>query len=1679
MARFEANVAAIRVSQQLAVEGRAATAAEHAVLARYSSWGAVPQVFDESKPEWAERRAELRSVLSEREYDAARRTTINAHYTSPQYVGAIWAALEQLGFDGGRVLEPGSGLGTFIGLAPQNANMVGVELDPTTAAISRALYPHADIRTESFADTKVPEGTFDATVGNVPFADVSLHDPVHNPDGHSMHNHFILKSLALTRPGGMVAVLTSSFTLDARNSAAREAMSASADLVGAVRLPSGAHRATAGTDAVTDLLILRKREADEPPLDRSWETVVAQEVDGGTVHLNSYFVAHPEQVLGQLQVGRSLYGADRMMVHTHDLAGIGGQLQNALGRVVDEAHLRDLRFTERAGDVPELAAPELTNLWDGTIVERDGEFQIARDGVFEPFPVAVKRVDEVRELLALRDGARELLAMEHRQAEDTSELREARAQLRKQYHAYVDEYGPINRFTLQRTGHYEPLMDEITGEPVLDADGKQVPDHDSPRMSRRTPPAMARFRHDPYAPLVMALEQFDDQTQEARPAQILLERVVAPRQIAEVADTPAEALALSLDRVGRVDVDVVAELLNVEPDQARTALTGLVYENPATGELETEPEYLSGDVRTKLDVAREAALTDDRFAAHVAALERVQPEDIPIEHIEARLGAVWISPEIHQEFLRELLQDRNVIVENPLPGKWYVRGGTWGTRATEEWGTERRPAGKIAQAAMEQRPILVEDKEQQPDGSTKMVTNTVETVAAQEKVEAMQNRFTEWVWEKPERAQALHAQYNRQFNSIALRDYSTAGDYLSLPGLSETYTLAPHQRAAVARMIAEPTVGLFHQVGAGKTLEMIVGATELKRMGMINKPLFVVPNHMLEQFTREWLHAYPSAMILAAGSKDVSVAKRQAFIARAAMNEWDGVIMTQEAFKLIALSPDFEREYLERQVDELRASLEAATGENRWSVKSIEKAVLNMENRLTTLLDKDTDDGLTFESMGVDYLVVDEAHQYKNLQTKSNISDASITGSQAATDLHMKLEYLRSQNGERVATLATATPLANSITEAHVMQRYLRPDLLEQSGCTSFDGWAATFGATVTELEIGPAGGFRQKTRFARFQNVPEMMRMWHTFADVKTSADLKLPTPDIAPRRTDGEREVETVVIQPTPELETYIDDIAKRAEKVGRGDVARSEDNMLLISTDGRKAALDMRLIDPAIAPTALTKLDAVAERVLEHWEANRDNVYVDGRTGEESPVRGSLQLVFSDLGTPNPDRWDAYTELKAKLVEGGIPSDKVRFMHEAKNDQEKATLFSAARSGHVSVLIGSTLKMGVGTNVQDRITALHHVDCPWRPADIEQREGRAIRRHNQNSEVSLFRYVVEGSFDAYSWQTVARKAVFINQVMTGRIDSREIEDIGGMALSAGAAKAAASGDPLVLEHAELDAAYQKLRRAELAYHRAQASLGLTVSSKGGLVAVLEEERGQLQAAIPRTQSVAGDAFRITIGEQVYTSRSDAAQALGMWAITHIREWKRNREDGVQLGELAGHDLMIKRGEDRQTTDWRLEPTAEIWLRDVPRSSARLTESELVEATVGTIRTLENRTTNMAVNLGRVESELHSARVELAAAEERYGQPFAKADELAETKRALDDVTRRVRAGRAERNAPAGRDVPAPTADERRAALAGDAVAPPMTGAALKQQLEGAASRGGRGPVEPPTTPQRGPRL
>lgn len=1599
--RLDANLEALRTLRDLQESGRPASAEDQAKLARWSGWGSLPNVFKEPPPagKFADAQAELRDLLTPEEFAAARRTTRNAHYTDAALVGAIWEAVRGLGFNGGEVLEPGSGSGTFMGMVPEHlapgTHVTGVELDPITAAIAQALYPNHDVRAESFADTRTRDGAFDAAIGNVPFSDTKLVDPEYNPGRrHNMHNHFILKSLRMTRPGGLGAFITSRYTMDSMSPAAREEMAELADLVGAVRLPSGAHEKAAGTSVVTDLLVFRRREPDTPyaglPFHDARRVTLGD--DDREVSLNSYFLDNPDMVLGEMVMGSGQKDAFRVR-GPRDAAPA---LREALDKVVDRARAMGLTQTPGQRPRPTFAVTGEQRAPEGYLrALPDGTFTRTERGMEVPYEVPTTQRDELRQLLQLRDTSMALVEAEASSGDDTPQMKRLREDLNETYDRYVAEFGPVSRYTETRRAPKAGDDEDVEEE----------------RVTRRRP-AQGGFRGDPFSAAVRALENYDPVSGTATKVDLFHRRTITPRTPRDRADNAADALAITLDQFGEVDLTNIAELLNTDEASARDALGTRVFDEPGSGRLVSAAEYLSGNVRTKLDAARLAAAEDPTFAPNVEALERVLPPDLTPVDINAKMGVGWIEPAYVQQFLRETLRDPTLTVERSHGNNWKVEGRKTTSAATTEWGIRERSAIDLAQDILGQKPITVTI-----DGKP----NQDKTEQAQAKARELADRFSEWVWQDPDRQRDLLETYNRRFNSLVLRSYD--GAEMELPGLSrEGFYAYPHRYAAVARILAEPSVGLWHEVGAGKTTVMVIAAMEMRRLGLVQKPAIVVPNHMLDQMTSEFLERYPQARVLAIGSDDLKNdkdgEKRREIVAKAATGDWDAVILTQGAFKRIPVSSDTERDYLASEVEPLRRSaarrraevveevaaanpgatpaelekLVSEALENDPTVKDLEGLTEKAEQRIKEQVGgTDRDPGLTFERTGIDYLFVDEAHTYKNLRTSSSIQGMGIPGSQIATDLHMKLHHLRSRN-DRVATLATATPIANSVSEAYTMMRYLRPDLLEDMRIETFDEFAANFGEVTSRLEVAPTGGLRQHSRFAKFVNMPELLRPWLVASDVKTADDLKhiVKTPDLVERvDADGNRTraPETVVVPPSAELQQFMETLVARARSIPYPP-EKGGDNMLKITGEGRAAALDLQMVGRDTDEP--TKLDVAAGRIAAIYERNKDRVYTD-RAGNPTGTPGALQLVFSDIGVPDGGTdFSAYDALRDKLAERGIPRSKVRFMHEANTDQEKAELFAAARDGRISVLIGSTAKMGVGTNVQDRAVALHHLDVPWRPADVQQREGRIVRQGNKNPEVEVIRYVTEQSFDAYIWQAVATKARFINQVMRGRLDVREMDDVGDFALSATEVTALGTGNRWLIEHADASAELTRLQRARRNHEADQRNITRRIADGEADLTRTGQLIAQLDEAIPK-RAAKGSKFRMTLAGSAYQDRSQAQEQLR----------KQVRSAGsapAVIGEFRGFPLRARRTE----AGFSVELVGVPGSVDVRRGN--LDSTDIIGDLQNALGRMERTRARQVARLGEVRQDIEALRA-------RAGTPFRDEDALEEARQRFEQVDRNLR--------------------------------------------------------------------
>lgn len=1666
-AKANANLAALRVLRATQNGSRPPTADESAVLARWAGWGALPEIFDDVRTEWADQRAQLRALLSDAEWKAAALTTLNAHYTSAEVISAMWAAVVALGFTGGRVLEPGCGSGNFIGLAPDlPLDLVGVELDPITAAIAAALYPHADIRAQGFEDTNLAPDSFDLVVGNVPFAKLALHDPLHNRARHSVHNHFIIKALRFTRPGALMAVLTSRYTLDSRNPAARREMAELADLVGAVRLPNGAMQRAAGTQAIMDLLILRRREGAPNLFATPWASLSTVPCGGDTptVTINEYFGAHRDHVLGTIETDQGMYGKDELVVRS--AGDLSPALTTALADIVAaglDAGLgwkAPLRPTVKAAGpsrpAKQVTAPKVATVpqhgrrivipppprKEGTVLTTDGDtgFGIVRYGSIEAFtPTPKGSVAEVTALVQLRDIVAALLEAQASSGDDSafSDFQEA---LNQAYDDYVGRFGPISRFSTRPTGRIAHCCPLCVHEWILGAKdhaptacpacGEPYTDEGTPRMARIMPP-MGGFRAaDPDFPALLALEIFDPETQTAHKAPIFTTRVVAPRSHAEAAETAQDALSMCLDQYGDVRLDRIAELLGVDVDEARQQLGDLVWEDPIGHMLVTAAAYLSGNIRTKLAEARLAALDDPRFNAHVAALEEVLPADLATTEIDARLGCTWIDADDVRNFLVEALgapDDHTSVGHVALTATWNVGIPAWertSVSLASTWGTTRCDAGHLVQFSLNQQPATVYDSYKDGSGKDVKVLNVEETMKAREKQEAVEECFSTWIWSDPDRAKRLARIYNDRFNSTVLPVFD--GAHLSLPGLSADMVgrVHPHQLNSIWRGISSPTLGLFHPVGAGKTLVMCAMGMEMRRLGLIAKPVYVVPNHMLEQFTAEFIRHYPLARVLMATKEQTTAANRKEFVARCAMGDWDGIVITASAFERIPLSDETKAEFLDTKMAALEAAIrEQEEQSGRASTKRMQLSLKKLVERHKRLLAEERkDNGVRFEATGIDYIFYDEAHYAKNMSFPSHIQGVGGDGSQRAEDLEAKVTWLRTQHGERVVCLATATPVANTLAEIFVMQRYLQPDALHEAKIYEFDAWAATFGRTINQIELSPDGSsYRIASRFARFRNVPDLMAMFWQVSDILTPESLGLPIPAIA----GGEAEV--VKVAATDALRAYMADVAQRAQDIRDKKPRRLDDpdaydddeerkpkldNMLVVSTDGRKAALHLSLVrDPEtkepLVPDGPDKIVAAAQRIAAIYRTHRHTRFKDS-AGNVADRPGGFQLVFCDLGTPKDGQWSVYGELRGALVAAGVPESGIRYIHEAKDDRAKADLFGACRDGRISVLIASTAKGGVGTNVQSRMVALHHIDCPWRPCDIEQREGRILRQGNQNAVVNVVRYVTESSFDIYLWQTVTRKAAFIYQVMSGKFKGREVDDIGEQALSYAEVTAIATGNPLLLEQAGVNNEVARLTRSRRAHHQDQSHLEWIIDHGTESLDTQERIVAMCEAAIARRLDTRGEKFAMTLHGRRHTVRQEAGEALVMAMLqgaNGIIPGPKEDPKREVVGSLGGFDIALSWQRKRT---WEYTMAVFISLRLVGTDVFfQFTRADVMKGNPHSlIIQLENNLADLERTRNRALVSIDQVRSELEQAQARLGIPFPHEEELATLERRAKEI-------------------------------------------------------------------------
>ena len=1504
------------------------------MLVKYVGWGAMPQVFDVDSANWRKEQIQLSEILSDEEHRSARATTLNAHYTAPVVIRSMYEAAQRFGFQGGQILEPASGIGHFIGLMPEemlrHSTITGIEIDPLTARIAKALYPDSDIREQPFEKSKLTDESFDLAISNVPFGDYTVHDPRWNEYKFSIHDYFFPAALDKVRPGGLLMFITSRHTLDKLDSTMRELLSAKVEMLGTIRLPNTAFKKTAGTEVTTDIVMLRKLRAGESPRGPAWKTAADFTNDRREqFSINEYFATHPEMMLGKMRLARGMY-RDGEPVLVPDDRDLGEALAQAVARLPQNIYEVQTQSVAKKAFDPAIPAPDYIKP-NAYCVHEDGRLCLNEEGVLHPLDdMPVETRSRIRRLIEVRDAVRDCMRSQL-DGSGEGQVVEAREQLNFAYDRFVSRFGPINASINQRA-----------------------------------------FHGDPDLPLLLSLENYDEETRVAVKASIFRERTIHHKQPVESVGSPKEALLVSLNEKGRVDLAHMAGLLARPTEEFLPDLRGMIFLNPQTKQWETEDQYLSGNVREKLIAADSANVSDPRFHENVEALKSVQPSDLPATEIDVRLGASWLPPSDVQQFTHELLGVPSGVEVGHIHalGSWHVTAN-WeakgATANTTDWGTNRYTGLELIEETLNLKTPTVYDYVDK-----KPVVNAQATEAAREKQERIKERFKEWIWSDDERRERLCRLYNDTFNHSRIRTFS--GEHLTLPGASAAVQLHSHQKAGVWRTLQTPNTLLGHVVGAGKTYTMVASAMELKRLGLARKPMFTVPNHMLGQFSTELLMLYPGANILVAGKEDFEAQNRKKLFSRIATGNWDAVIVTHSGFERIPLSQETQERFFKEQLEELeKIKREHANPDNRRLVKELEKAKKRLEAKLEALAaSHKKDNTLTFEELGIDRLFVDEAHYFKNLfyvSKMTRIAGLPQTASERAFDMYLKVRHVQSVNGGGGVVFATGTPIANSMAEMFTMQRYLQPEDLKKHNLNHFDSWAATFGEPVTAMELSPDGaGYRINTRFARFVNVPELMQIFRQTADVQTAQMLNLKRPKL-----EGEKPA--IRNAPaSPELKKFVEGLAKRAEALKTGRVDPREDNMLKITTEGRKAALDLRLMKPGLPDDPQSKVNLAVENIHRIWEATKDDRLA--------------QLVFCDLSTPQDRGFSVYRDMADKLKRLGVPENDIAFIQDYDADNAKVALFRSVRAGKVRVLFGSTQKMGSGTNVQERLVALHHLDAPWRPADVEQREGRILRQGNKNSSVQIYRYVTEGSFDAYMWQTLETKAKFIAQVMTGDMTVRRVEDLDSAALTYAEVKAIASGNPLVIEKAQVDAGLMRLTRLRSAHAEEQYRIRANLRHAREESETYTERLAHLRQDLTVREDTSGDRFRIELDGQTLDHRGIAGELI----VRQAQKLKFRFGEDVRVGRFAGFDLFIRSG---------FNNTAELVLRGKNSYSTRITDTAL-----GTVRSLEMMAQGFEERATRLDSDIRDSQKRATELEAKVGAPFEHEQRYHELSKRQSDI-------------------------------------------------------------------------
>ncbi len=1589
-ARYQNNLAAIRTLKQIEAEDRLATPQEQEILSRYVGWGGLSQAFDADNEKWGKEYAELKELLTPAEYGTARGTVLNAHYTSPVVIKAMYGAVRNMGLTPGNILEPSCGIGNFFGLVPEGfeePNLYGVELDPLTGRIAKQLYQEADITVGGFEATDYPDDFFDLAVGNVPFGEYKVHDRRYDKQNLLIHDYFLMKALDKVRPGGVAALITSKGTMDKANSRVREALAQKADLLGAVRLPNNAFKANAGTDVTADILFFQKRGSAPEKLP-DWVDV-GQTEDG--VPLNNYYLQNPDMVLGKMAFWENMYGN---ATETACIPLEGAELKEQLAEAAThirppDKELLHMDAPEQAGEGQTGTIPADPHVRNFSFTEKDGKLYFRENSRMKPMEPGKMPAARIQGMIGIRDSVRRLIDLQLDGAGD-HEVKAGQKELNRLYDSFQKKYGPLNS----------------TGNRLA-------------------------FQQDSSYPLLCSLEVTDGEGKLKRKADMFTKRTIRHRQPVTSVDTAVEALGVSIGERAGVDLGFMASLMggSEKIPQIVSDLKGIIFKDPATGPFglpeegtgwdrgwQTADEYLSGNVRQKLEEAQAAAQKYPEFAANAEALEQVQPKDLAAPEIGVRIGAPWIDTKYYKEFLFGLLQTPDWLQDGKIDvlysdatGEWRLKGKgldrTTNSRVWNTYGTKRINAYGIFEASLNQRSIQIFDTKE-ADGKEIRVLNEKETAIAQQKQEAIKEAFQDWIFKDPDRRGDLCATYNRLFNSIRPREYD--GRHLVFTGMNPEIRLEEHQRNAVARILYGGNTLLAHVVGAGKTYEMIAAAMESRRLGLCRKSMIVVPNHLTEQWGGDFLTLYPGAKVLVATKKDFEPKNRKKFCARIATGDFDAVIIGHSQFEKVPISPKRQEAIIQGQLDEIMEAIAEAKANNeeRFTIKQMERTKKNLETKIRKLYDKKKDDTVYFEELGVDRLFVDEAHGFKNLYMPTkmrNVAGISQTDAQKSSDMFAKCRYMDETTGGRGVVFATGTPVSNSIVELYTMMRYLQYDMLKEGYRDStgkvrslkhFDNWAATFGEQVTAVELKPEGtGFRSKTRFARFYNLPELMDRWKEAADIQTADMLKLPVP---------EAEYITIQTEPSEVQKLMIQGLADRAEKIRREKTDPRIDNLLKITSDGRKLALDQRIMDPLLPDDPGSKVNACVDNVFKIWK-------------DSTPTKGT-QLIFSDLSTPKgkegpkkeaakkePDgdadaagteeeammEASVYEDIRKKLTAKGIPAQEIAFIHDASTEAQKAELFAKVRSGQVRVLLGSTQKMGAGTNVQTKLVASHDLDCPWRPADLEQRAGRIVRRGNENSHVKIYRYVTKGTFDAYTWGLVESKQRFIGQIMTSKSPARSIEDVDAAALSYAEVKMLATGDSRIREKMDLDIQVSRLKMLKSDHQAQQYEMQDKV--RGYFPNKIKEAQlyiDCLSADLPILEAhpVREGAFSMTVMGTAYTERKEAGRAI-------VAACRLMDDPGKEtaLGEYRGFPMKLcfDGTKFKATMKQNLTYTA-----------------ELSDDVVGNIIRINNALEKIPQSLEKHKENLERLRRELESAREEAGRPFPQETELAEKSARLAEL-------------------------------------------------------------------------